>query len=480
MNSYLYIYFVLLQIKDFNEDLITRDEKISSLRFLNRYVTISPIKSSYAFYSLHYYFTQLEYNETVYVLKDIHRNVKRLLSKMAQTNPKKSSPVPGHLPSNEYPLYETAPSSMNELQTWIYFDSVHMYRDRDIDPKQNHFFMKNEIDTALLEAVRLANNEYHTPLSYHKVINGYLRHSQNGAQYILDIEFKEVYNPYVTLQRRFSLLRPFHSSFVKLPSKNLANEVINFIVPISRVGKRLDEFFHMYEQLIPLSQNHLHLVLVVYSKDDMTKCEELISKYHRLYPSSQFSIVQGKGNFARAKALDTGTSMLNDGDLIFFCDVDMDVSPGFLRRCRQNTVRNKQVYYPEVFKMYNMKYVYKLSRTPPNLPIQRKHGHWGYYSYGMLCMYKGDYTKIGGLDTSYYGWGREDLEFHQRILEYGYDILRSPDPGLVHRWHAKICNPNGKWKGDCVSSQTEVLADRKELGRYVLELEKNSSHLFCI
>lgn len=470
----------LPMLNSFDEDFILKDDKLSSLKYLYKQVTIHPVRSKYSFYTLHYYYTQLEYNETANGIRNLHRNMKRLLSKMAEANPKKTSPVPGFIFANDYPMYETPPTDMRELQAWLYFDSDNIYIDRDTVPRQSLGHWKNEIDLVLLEALRLANNDYHTDLVYHQLINGYLKHSPNGAHYILDVEFKEANNPYVTLQRRFSFMRPYQSSFLKLPAKNLNTEVINFIVPISSVGSRLDQFFVMYESLIPASLNHLHLILVVYNNDDIGKCRELISKYHKTYPSSKFSIVQGKGTFARAKALDAGTSILNDGDLMFFCDVDMDVTPEFLHRCRLNSVRGKQVYYPEVFKMYNMKYVYKLSRMPKHLSISRKHGHWGYYSYGMLCIYKGDYVKSGKLDTTYYGWGREDSKFHKRIIDYGYSVLRAPDPGLVHRWHPKVCNPNGQWKGDCISSLTESMADRKELGRYVLELEKNSSHLFCI
>lgn len=446
------------------------------LKHLENYVTVHPMISAYGLYRLHQYFTILEYNSTLQKLDHLAADTRRLASKIEHLNTKTSyTPIR----KSDYPLQEDSSDDLYKVNSWVYFNSFNMYVDENMTPVKSFSLYKSKLDSVLLETLRLANIDHPTPLVFHQIINGYFLHCQEGTKYILDIQLKELYNPYVTLQRRFSLLRPFRLDFVQLPSKNSIDEVVHIIVPVNNVGDRLKTFFQMYEKLEDLG--HYHLVLVVYSQKDVEDCKTLVTQYHKLYPSSRVTLVEAKGKFARARALDTGAASLNDNDLMFFCDVDMDVADEFFGRCQRNTVRNERVYYPEVFKMYNMKYVYKFKSKPLVFDISRKHGHWGYYAFGMLCIYKSDYIKAGGLDTTYLGWGGEDVEFYQRILKRGYHVLRAPEPGLVHHWHQKKCHLTDRSKQiQCISSQTEILADRRELGKYVYELEKNKSHLFCI
>ena len=102
----------------------------------------------------------------------------------------------------------------------------------------------------------------------------------------------------------------------------------------------------------------------------------------------------------------------------------------------------------------------------------RHNGHWAHYSYGVVCVYADDYRKAGGFQLSAKGWGNEDVDFLERTLKAGLEPFRSPDPGLVHRWHPKVCErgalaDEGTYQ-DCLRSRGENLADRIELASYVL------------
>ena len=120
-----------------------------------------------------------------------------------------------------------------------------------------------------------------------------------------------------------------------------------------------------------------------------------------------------------------------------------------------------------------MDYVYHFKRKPRKYTIKREHGHWVVYGYGMVCIFKSDYTAVGGFDTSIVGWGGEDVKLFDRVTSYGLEILKAPDPSLRHHYHDKVCSTslNAFQFAMCTSSREESLADKEQLGEYVLNLE---------
>ena len=390
---------------------------------------------------------------------------------------------------NEHPTpHDIFPTSMYEVKPWIYFDSSSFFEEQAVHPQRslsNDDNYKHELNDLLLETLRLANNDYPVPLVFHKLLNGYFRHNGiKGNEYIVDVEFMEMNNPQAIIHRRFTLLRPLASTYLTLPSKNNINEVVHFIVPVSKVNKRLDSFLDRYENLALVTKENTHLILVAYSENDLEQSKEQTLKFTKKYPDATFTIIHGKGEFSRAKALDAGMAVLDDNDIAFLCDIDMDIGEGFLHRCRRNTIKNKQIYFPEVFKQYKPDYI-SLASKYTKASINRFTGHWGYYGYGMICIYKSDYVTIGGLNTEIKGWGGEDVEFYERTLKHKYQVLRAPDPGLSHQWHEKTCDTSNPSKYQhCMTSRAEVLADRRDLAHHIFELEKQnisqSKHFFCI
>ncbi len=150
----------------------------------------------------------------------------------------------------------------------------------------------------------------------------------------------------------------------------------------------------------------------------------------------------------------------------------MSVSGPFIDRCDRNTIQGKRVYFPEVFKLYNLDYVYRNGKYKNKVNIQRIHGHWSFYGFGMVCIYKSDYTNVGGLDTNIVGWGGEDVKFFEKVVRKKLDVLRAPDTGLSHRWHEKVCSKKLLSKvqySQCLSSRGEGFADKIALASYITE-----------
>ena len=65
------------------------------------------------------------------------------------------------------------------------------------------------------------------------------------------------------------------------------------------------------------------------------------------------------------------------------------------------------------------------------------------------------------------------MDLYVKVIKTGIEVLRTPDPGLVHRWHPKKCSANlDKTQYlDCMYSKVESFADREELSLYVKHLE---------
>ena len=365
-----------------------------------------------------------------------------------------------------------APVSKYDIPTWEFFDSVAIYNDETTIPgywltvRKDR---KNELQTILNQVLQEARAQTgHRLLKFRKVTNGYVRHNPSrGNEYVVDAEFTE---GRTVVQARVSMVRPLAKNYVTLDDNADKKAHVNFIVPLSNVSERFQEFMQMYESCCLKQDNAVHLWLVVYGERDVAFVKGLIVPFLEKYKQAKISIVEGHGVFSRGRALHLGMAQLHPGDLAFHCDVDMTIETSFLQRCRRNTVRGKKVYYPEFFKLYNLDYVYIGRPRPKKLPLKRQHGHWAAYSFGMLCIYKSDYDDAGGMDTSIIGWGEEDVKFFEMVLKRkSLEVFRAPDPGLTHRWHEKVCPPSlsQDQRKHCYSSRAENLADRIQLANYI-------------
>lgn len=50
-------------------------------------------------------------------------------------------------------------------------------------------------------------------------------------------------------------------------------------------------------------------------------------------------------------------------------------------------------------------------------------GHWVHYAYGMVCLYKSDYSAVGGFDLSRQGWGGEDVELFTKHAKSSLNVI---------------------------------------------------------
>lgn len=363
------------------------------------------------------------------------------------------------------------PTTIYDFKSWIYFDALTIFPDQSTYPSYRLKMKRNvrqELKQVLTKAVQKINEHHGRPLRFKKLVNGWLRHDPFvGNQYIFDLQLVDGGRKIIS--KRIHLVRPLASNYITQKDSTDSETLINMIVPLTRVNQRFKEFMSMYEELALTTSEKVKLILSVYGQEDVKFVTNIVGKYRSKYPLAQISIMEGSGEFSRGRALHNAISHLASGELIFVCDVDMQVMFPFLNRCRRNTIQGKRVYYPEFFKLYNMDYVYWNQPHPRHVTVKRSHGHWAYYSFGMLCIYKSDYSNVGGMDTNIEGWGDEDVQFFNKVIRSRLEVLRAPDKGLSHRWHDKTCPKSlspVQYK-HCLSSQQENFADRKELAHYI-------------
>lgn len=360
-----------------------------------------------------------------------------------------------------------------DYQAWEHFDGMQLYNHHTIHPAHSLRACRDrrhELQVILGKVVQAASEQYGRHLRFKRLVNGYVRHNPvRGNEYIVDAQFTDYKNPRVAIETRVSLLRPLAANYLPIPDNNKVDTTIHFIVPMSNVNERFKHFMENYEDVVLKPRENANLLLSVYGAEDVKYVRSVLQPYSETYPTANMIVIEGQGEFSRSRALNLGMMQLRLEDLAFLCDVDMDISSPFLNRCRRNAIMGKRVYYPEFFKMYNMDYVYYNRPKPDRYMIKRSHGHWTFYSFGMLCIYKSDYHMVGGLNTNIVGWGEEDVNFFEQVLRRRLEVLRAPDTALRHRWHEKFCpsSLNENQYKHCLSSRGENLADRIELATFI-------------
>lgn len=490
----MYSLFSLLQLsRYFVEDTAGHSKTLSSIStqpVFTDLLTLSPVTSVEQMYSVHYYYTLLKHKEVSHQIQLLNETIQQLCQQLPKLLQLKFGDGMCVQESEKPPVKQNSksmtasipvsfrPQNRFEVMKWNYFDALALYEDDNLNPRKPlkaYKYNLLELQKALLEAVKIANRQHPVKIKFKQLINGYVRHNALvGNEYIIDAQFVEVRNPHKHVNKRVSLVRPLANQYTIQFSKANGTEPVHIVVPLYKVNSRFSDFMQMYEQSCLSNEENTHLVLAVFGESDVSLVRSTVATYTDRYPNAHITVLLGQGEFSRAKALDLGLSSLEDNSLAFLCDVDIHIDTSFFARCRRNTIQGKRVYYPEVFKLYNMDYVYRNQAKPKHPSIVRENGHWGHYAFGMVCIYKSDYRLVGGFDVNKMGWGGEDVQLYENVIRARLEVFRTPDVGLIHQWHSKMCTGHisSKQYEQCMMSKAEVLADRRELAQYIYELEE--------
>ena len=267
--------------------------------------------------------------------------------------------------------------------------------------------------------------------------------------------------------------------------------VIYVILPLYKRSKMFAHFLHWLN--ISVSDYHSDVVLraVIYTDKE---CEHLISqKYvhgalNTISKKLHIKIIKEVGRFARAKAISRGLQEVPSDGLVLVMDVDIRITANFLNKVYLNTRLGAQVFFPITFTQFDP---HVLCRGKPSCSARRTdfafdedYGMWRSFGYGIVGVYKHDVTNVGGFNTNIKGWGKEDCDFFEKCMKHGLLIFRSPEPGLLHVHHERICD--SKLPRDqfvmCLRSSESLYGSQSTLTNILLnnsDVKQNSKGLLA-
>ena len=191
------------------------------------------------------------------------------------------------------------------------------------------------------------------------------------------------------------------------------------------------------------SDENIELVIVLFkSPNNLVDYEykesmENIKEFQSEHPNLTVTAYPIVGRFSRGIALETGIRLVPLNALIMFCDVDVLIKPGFFRSCRNNVQLGTSTYFPTLFSEYNPNYSFP---ADSEYLLKEHRGYWRNFGYGLVCLYKKDYFRIGGFDRKIKGWGIEDVDLYTKFVNNGYSVVRSKSPYLFHQYHHQNCS----------------------------------------
>ncbi|XP_031827747.1 chondroitin sulfate synthase isoform X1 [Nomia melanderi] len=273
-------------------------------------------------------------------------------------------------------------------------------------------------------------------------------------QHFTGLEIRETVNgEEVNEARRYpendkSLQNIFRGGFLNLNFNSeeedpVRSKTIYFVLPLAGRHEVFQRFLQNYEEICLTSDERTALLVVLYrhkTEDSYNRTIDLIEQFKYKYRSASIDILPASGTFSRAVALDLGASKLNHDDLMFFVDVDIVFTASALHRIRANTLLNRQIYFPVVFSQFDPKVVHADGKRHETFAIDEISGYWRQFGFGIVSLYKQDYRTVGGFDLSIQGWGKEDVDFFEKVVKSNLRIFRAADKGLVHVYHDVECS----------------------------------------
>lgn len=311
-------------------------------------------------------------------------------------------------------------------------------------------------------------------------VEGYYRTERDkGSHY--ELFYKK---PESESYHHITLFRPFGPLMkVKVETQDVSRTIVNIIVPLSGRTEAFAQFVENYRDVCIQQDKRTYLTVVYFGEKGLSEVQDILKTIESETNFHNYTLIPLKEEFSRGRGLEVGARAWDKGDvLLFFCDVDIYFTPGFLDTCRLNAEVGKKVYYPVVFSLYNPAIVYANLEVPPPVEQQLVHkkdsGFWRDFGFGMTCQFKSDFLTIGGFDLEVRGWGGEDVHLYRKYLHGDLIVIRTPVPSLFHLWHEKHCvdELTPEQYRMCIQSKAMNEASHPHLGMLVFR-EEIEAHL---
>lgn len=347
-----------------------------------------------------------------------------------------------------------------------------------------------DIIREVMESINSMSKERGRVIDFKELLYGYYRlDPRRGVDYILDLLL--IYKKYRGRKmmfpvRRHAYLQQAFGSLV-LRSRSIdpseRNTPIHFILPLSGRLPVFRRFMDNFQRVCVEPDEDVRLIIVLYPtgepEDPFLEIKNLAEAYrHQAGRGGKKFLLQlierSDESFARAAAIELGVRAQSTDGLMVFIDVDMIFDSGSLDRIRTHTIRGRQVYFPIVFSQFDPSF--NSGAPPPPDSVQPNSfridddlGYWRFYGFGIASIYKSDLERVGGMNTTIRGWGQEDVDLYDRIVQSGlFNIFRAPDPGFIHVFHPVECDTRSlgaKQLKMCLGTRASTYASQQQLAR---------------
>lgn len=350
----------------------------------------------------------------------------------------------------------------NNTISWEMFSSRQIF---SLIEKKPLRWIRDSVREGLISVVRKAKGlvqvhgaaqKYHS-IRFTNSILGYLKvHPVLGPQYMVNLSTVNTVRETdrdkpkrSTSTHWFKFQQPFMPLRYRLVDIH-NQDTVHFVVPLAGRLSNFRRFLASFESAFLRHNKKVKLLVVYFPKlKDPSKHKKILRTYEKKYSSGVFHWLNVNTSiFQRGLALNLGAKYFGKDKLLSFTDVDLVFETEYLFRCRDNTRRGEQVYFPIMFSEFHPNISRSGSISRKLFTFHKDAGLWRIYSYGPVCAYSDDVTAVGGFSTSIKGWGLEDVEFFEKFLKPGkMNVIRSPDRGLVHVFHKHAsCSPKSTFK----------------------------------
>ncbi|XP_014667856.1 PREDICTED: chondroitin sulfate synthase 1-like [Priapulus caudatus] len=384
-------------------------------------------------------------------------------------------------------LNKFRPRSRESVLTWNFMSRA-VYAAGGYQPKCGFDqALKHSLQDIVMQVMFMINKHSRQRgrvIDFREILYGYYRHDpRHGADYIVDIllTYKKYAGRKMTVPvRRHAYIQQaftapefreempdpspppsehqgapprdgadFNSGDADLPTAAAAaaggaQTTVHFVLPLAGRYTTFKRFLSNFESACLRGEERVTLAVILFTHAYEDRRDDTVAAVATLrakYPRYDLQTVHAAGAFSRGLALQIGARLRRADALLFFVDVDIYFSRDFLERARLNARRGVSVYFPIVFSQYNPRTV-DAGEERDVFSIDDDVGYWREFGYGIACVYNSDLHVVGGFDLTIEGWGREDVDLFERFLASGnVTVVRAPDPGLVHIYHDKTCDP---------------------------------------
>ncbi|KAI6650982.1 Beta-1,4-N-acetylgalactosaminyltransferase 3-like [Oopsacas minuta] len=154
---------------------------------------------------------------------------------------------------------------------------------------------------------------------------------------------------------------------------------------------------------------------------------------------NHWSVIDFGGPWSKTAAINVGIdSVKNPNDIIFITDLSIYYPAHLPDTIRKHTFQGYSGFAPIIFYFtcdFHMQLFLK----------QQYIGSYSISGYGLFSLYKSDWMKVRGMDSSQFKdiWGFEDNNLANRVLNTGYVVFRLIVRGFYHQNHTY----SGLWDG---------------------------------